>query len=795
MRLPRTNRSVSRQVVDRTCHRGGPEPIVDVDDGHTGSAAIEHPEQGRETSETGAIPDTRWHRDNRGTDESPDHARECTLHPGNRDDHLRVVETLLLGQQPMEASDADIMERLDMVTKELGTDPGFLGDREIRCSCCRNDDDPAATGRSTVRTGDGPSRRMELRIGYHVANSRICGLVGASYEQWVSRCDQALRNGSKLRRRLASSEHDLREPLTHGAVMIDARETEVLEWRPTQHVYQLRLCLRDRERAPLDLLEDGSNLLVVHSKVFAKPGRSELTCLPVGCTVNATVPRIDPLSIPSPQSLLLGLYFTILVCLSIYGVHRCYLVYLYTKYRRSVPTRRYSSDTADAPFVTVQLPIYNEMYVVDRLIDAVANLSHPRDRLEIQVLDDSIDETRHVAKQAVARWASRGVNIRYFHRAVRTGYKAGALADGLRTAAGEFIAIFDADFVPSEDFLTQALPAFRDLDVGMVQARWGHVNRDYSLLTQVEALLLDAHFVLEHGARSRGRCFFNFNGTAGIWRRQAIDAAGGWRHDTLTEDLDLSYRAQLAGWRFVFLPEVVAPAEVPVEMNSFKIQQHRWAKGSIQTCLKVLPAVLRADLPVRVKVEAFFHLTANFNYPLMLTLAIVMVPALFVRSAMSGQSLLLVDVPLFCAATLSVVNFYALSQRLIRSDWLAQLRYIPAVLAVGIGLSVNNTKAVLGALSGRHSHFMRTPKYGIIGKHDEWMGKRYRQSVIRQPLVELGLGLYYTGAMLYAASVGLLAPLPLLGLFQFGFLYMGLLSLVQQNGSADFTLSAQVAGD
>ena len=636
---------------------------------------------------------------------------------------------------------------------------------------------------------------MKQRIGHDVTHSGVCGLVGASHKQRVARGHQTFGNSRKLGRCLAGTEHDFREALTHGTVMVDACEPEVLEWCPSQHVHELNLCLRNGQCAALDLVEDDANLLVAHSTVLVRPLPCELTCLPVGCTVSGNVSWIDLLSIPSPQSLLLGLYFTILVCLSTYGLHRCYLVYLYTKYRRAAPVPRCVNDDVDAPRVTVQLPIYNEMYVVDRLIDAVANLSHPRDRLEIQVLDDSTDETRHVAKQAVARWAAQGVSIRYLHRAVRTGYKAGALAEGLRTATGEFIAIFDADFIPSADFLMRALPAFRDRDVGMVQTRWGHVNRDYSLLTQVEALLLDAHFVLEHGARSRGRCFFNFNGTAGIWRRQAINDAGGWQHDTLTEDLDLSYRAQLAGWRFVFLPEVIAPAEVPVEMNSFKIQQHRWAKGSIQTCRKVLPAVLRADLPTRVKVEAFFHLTANFNYPLMLTLAVVMVPALFIRSAMSGPSLLLVDLPLFFAATLSVANFYALSQRLVRTDWSAQLKYIPAVMAVGIGLSVNNTKAVISALSGRHSHFIRTPKYGIIWKHDEWMSKRYRQLVILQPLIELGLGLYYTGAMLYAVSVGLLAPLPLLGLFEFGFLYMGLLSLVQQHGSADFALRAQVAGD
>ena len=311
--------------------------------------------------------------------------------------------------------------------------------------------------------------------------------------------------------------------------------------------------------------------------------------------MSQSVPRIDTVLILTPESLVVGLYFGLLVCLSIYGVHRCYLLYLYTRYRPKVSVRGARVRDQNLPFVTVQLPVYNEMYVVERLIDAAARLDHPHDRLEIQVLDDSTDETQEIVKRAVARWAARGLSIQRIHRAVRTGCKAGALAVGLKRARGEVVAIFDADFVPPRDFLARALPAFVDPAVGMVQARWGHLNQDYSWLTRVQAMLLDAHFILEHGARSRGQCFFNFNGTAGLWRKRAIEEAGGWQDDTLTEDLDLSYRAQLAGWRFVFLPDLVAPAEVPVEMNAFKVQQHRWAKGSIQTCLKVLPSVLRAD--------------------------------------------------------------------------------------------------------------------------------------------------------------------------------------------------------
>jgi len=305
------------------------------------------------------------------------------------------------------------------------------------------------------------------------------------------------------------------------------------------------------------------------------------------------------------------------------------------------------------PAVTIQLPIYNEMYVADRLIDAVCQIDYPRELLEIQVLDDSTDETQSVAEQAVRRNAARGVDITFIHRTDRSGYKAGALEAALKVAKGEFVAIFDADFIPTPDFLTRTVPFFTDPKVAMVQARWGHINQDYSLLTKIQSILLDGHFVLEHGARNRAGLFFNFNGTAGIWRRTAITDAGGWQHDTLTEDLDLSYRAQLRGWRFVFLPDLIAPAEVPVEMNSFKSQQHRWAKGSIQTCLKLLPRILQSDQPFKVKAEAFFHLSANFNYPLMCVLSVLIAPSMVIRYNMGWYEMLRIDIPLFVAATAS----------------------------------------------------------------------------------------------------------------------------------------------
>ena len=303
-----------------------------------------------------------------------------------------------------------------------------------------------------------------------------------------------------------------------------------------------------------------------------------------------------------------------------------------------------------------------------------------------------------MAEQAVRRNAAKGVDITYLHRTDRTGYKAGALEAGMQVAKGEYIAIFDADFIPTADFLQRTVPFFVDPKIAMVQARWGHINADYSLLTKIQSILLDAHFVLEHGGRNRAGLFFNFNGTAGIWRRTAIVDAGGWQHDTLTEDLDLSYRAQSRGWKFVFLPDLVSPAELPVEMNSFKSQQHRWAKGSIQTCRKVLPAILRSNLPFNVKAEAFFHLTANFNYPLMCVLSVLMAPSMVIRYNMGWYEMLLIDVPLFFAATASVANFYMVCQRELHKDWMTRLKYLPFLMSIGIGLAVNNTKAVFEAL-------------------------------------------------------------------------------------------------
>jgi len=478
------------------------------------------------------------------------------------------------------------------------------------------------------------------------------------------------------------------------------------------------------------------------------------------------------------ESAVLGLYFFILVILAIFGLHRYIMVYLYFRHkdRRAQPRPL----PAALPRVTVQLPLYNEMYVTERLLDSVCAIRYPKDLLQIQVLDDSTDETTAIASAAVERRRQEGFDVEYVHRTDRTGYKAGALEHGLATATGEFVLIFDADFIAPADILEKTIGHFDDPKVGMIQVRWDHINRDYSLLTQVQSILLDGHFILEHGGRNRGGRFFNFNGTAGIWRRTAIEDAGGWQHDTLTEDLDLSYRAQLKGWRFVFVQDVVSPAEIPVEMNAFKSQQHRWAKGSIQTCKKLLPKILASDQPLPIKIEAAFHLTANFAYPLMVMLTLLMFPAMVIRYNMGWYEMMMIDVPLFMGATLSVCSFYLVSQReIFGASWKSRLRYLPAVLSTGIGLSVNNAKAVLEALVGQDSPFTRTPKYRVEGAGDDWKQRRYRGTLTLAPYIELALALYCTVMAVYAVDNAIFGTLPFILLFQFGFFYAAGLSLVQ----------------
>lgn len=479
------------------------------------------------------------------------------------------------------------------------------------------------------------------------------------------------------------------------------------------------------------------------------------------------------------EAALLAFYLLTLCGLTYYGAHRAHMVLLDRRHRGQGPKAPLGPDDAELPVVTVQLPLYNERYVVERLIDAVARLDYPQDRLEIQVLDDSTDETQALARAAVERHRAAGLDIVWLHRQDRQGFKAGALQAGLTRARGALLAIFDADFVPPPDFLRRAVPHLTAPDVGMVQARWDHLNRRDSALTRAQAALLDAHFLLEHRPRSRSGRFFNFNGTAGLWRRAAIDSAGGWSHDTLTEDLDLSYRAQLAGWRFVFLDDLLAPAELPADLNAFKAQQHRWAKGSVQVALKLLPRLLRAELPLKVKHEAFVHLTGNAAYLLLLALSLLLPPTLRLRVELGLTRTLWLDAPVLAGATLSICAFYLEAQRAAGRTWPERLRAVPLVMALGIGLAVNNARAALEALLGQQSEFVRTPKLGLLRPDAGAPRSAYRAAASLQPLAELALCAYHLDAALYAAAHGLYGALAFLSLFVFGFLYAGLGSLQQ----------------
>jgi cellulose synthase/poly-beta-1,6-N-acetylglucosamine synthase-like glycosyltransferase len=476
----------------------------------------------------------------------------------------------------------------------------------------------------------------------------------------------------------------------------------------------------------------------------------------------------------------LASYYLVLGVLAAYGVHRMVLLALYYRHRRQAPSA--PPDPETWPRVTVQLPIFNEMYVAERLIDAVCALDYPRDRLEIQVLDDSTDETAARVARRVSEQRRRGLRIAHLRRPDRRGFKAGALEHGMKVARGELVAVFDADFVPRPDFLRRTVPWFADPEVGMVQSRWEHLNRDTSLLTRIQAVMLDGHFVIEHAARSWSGCFFNFNGTAGVWRRAAIVDAGGWQHDTLTEDLDLSYRAQLAGWKFRYLPRVTAPAELPVEINAFKRQQFRWAKGSIQTARKLLPKILASPLPLRVKLEALVHLTNNTAYLLMVFLALLIFPAMYLRLDTSVETLLTVDLPLFLAATVSVMLFYAVSQIERGGPWWRQLRNLLPLMALGIGLAVNNARAVIEGWRHDGGVFERTPKYRDESGDKGWRRKRYRATRSDSFVVEGLLALYFALCFPIAGILGMWLSLPFLYLFLQGYWYIFLLSLSSELG-------------
>jgi cellulose synthase/poly-beta-1,6-N-acetylglucosamine synthase-like glycosyltransferase len=473
----------------------------------------------------------------------------------------------------------------------------------------------------------------------------------------------------------------------------------------------------------------------------------------------------------------LTIYFSILTILSIYGAHRLWMLWLYYKHKKDVPQPK--GDANYLPHVTVQLAVFNEMNVIERLMEYVCRMDWPKEKLEIQMLDDSTDETVKIAQAVCDKYRALGFDVAYLHRTDRTGFKAGALNEGLKVAKGELVAMFDADFLPTEDFLRKAVPHFADDQVAFVQGCWDHLNRDFNLLTQVQAILLDGHFIFEHTARHRSKAFFNFSGTAGMWRVNAIADAGGWQHDTITEDADLSYRAQLKGWTGVYLKDLVVPAELPVEVNAFKSQQHRWAKGNAQVIRKMMKTLLTSKTSLHTKAECWFHLTANCNYLLMVILAIIMVPCMILRAGTPAKVLIMTDAPFFILNAVSVALYFGLSQRETSNNrnWTSRLKYIPGLMSLGIGLGLNQAKAVLEGFFTNDISFKRTPKLGVDSNGKALNKRAYKVPKSLITYLEAGFAVYYFAAMVVAIYIRKWASVPFLWLFFSGFAYMGFMSL------------------
>ena len=450
-------------------------------------------------------------------------------------------------------------------------------------------------------------------------------------------------------------------------------------------------------------------------------------------------------------------YSTCLLLLAGWGIHR-FVLLAWLRRTRSFDIH----DCRDTPTVLVQIPVFNEPQVVSRVIDAVAALDWPA--LEIQVLDDSTDTTSTLAAHRIAFWADQGLVISHIRRAKRTGYKAGALAHGLRQSTAQYIAVFDADFVPQADFLRKMMPSLLHREVGMVQACWGHLNRDQNWLTRIQALILDGHFVVEHTARFRAGRFFNFNGTAGIWKRRCIESSGGWQHDTVTEDLDLSYRAQMKGWQFVYRHDVIAPAEVPATAPAFLRQQRRWAKGTVQTSRKLLEPILRSRLPFRVRMEAANHLMMVWAYPVVFALSLLLPTSIYARASLVGLNWLFFDLIAIVATTISLGIFYAVTMRLAHQRIGQRWWEIPLAMAVGIGCSLSQTLAVFEGAFSNDATFDRTPKQGAE--------KRMATRVPMQLVPALGgtlMSAYYAFALYICATSGHWHSLPFITLCALGY--------------------------
>jgi cellulose synthase/poly-beta-1,6-N-acetylglucosamine synthase-like glycosyltransferase len=477
------------------------------------------------------------------------------------------------------------------------------------------------------------------------------------------------------------------------------------------------------------------------------------------------------------SEVVLCLYFISLLILFTFGVHGFVMVYHYLKQRR---VKGLHPSMGEIPLVTVQLPVFNELYVVNRLIEATCHLDYPREKLEIQVLDDSTDETRAVVDETVRRYQALGFDIKHIYRADRLGYKAGALKDGLATARGEFVAIFDADFVPRREFLQKTIPYFfQDPKIGLVQTRWEHLNSEYSLLTRTQAMALDGHFVIEQDVRNRAGYFINFNGTGGVWRKAAIEDAGNWHSDTLTEDLDLSYRAQLRGWKFKYLNDVTSPAELPAEVSALKTQQFRWTKGAIETARKLLPSVWKADLPLKIKIHSTFHLTNNLVFPFILLAGILNVPLIFIKQR-GGHDLYFAIMSVFVLAFVGSFLFYLFSQKAVYPDWKRRLLLFPLFMAGSMGFAVNNSRAVFEGLFKRKSEFIRTPKYHIEQKTDSWLEKKYVPLKLDWVvLIEIVLAVYCFFGVISSLYYLEIAAVPFQLLYFLGFTFVSMLSVKQ----------------
>lgn len=487
----------------------------------------------------------------------------------------------------------------------------------------------------------------------------------------------------------------------------------------------------------------------------------------------------------SLQYVWLVIYLFALVALFTYGMN-CYLLMIYYRLKCPKALRLHAEikknfyreyPIKNWPRVTIQLPIFNERYVVERLIKSVSRFDYPKELLEIQIVDDSTDDTVDIAKALAKQMKGQGLDIQYIHRDNRTGFKAGALKEGLKTAKGELVGIFDADFVPHPEFLRETVPYFTDPKTGMLQTRWGHINSDYSLLTRAQSMGIDGHFGVEQAARAWSGFFMNFNGTAGIWRKKTIEDAGGWQADTLTEDLDLSYRAQLKGWKLRFLADVVCPAEVPVTINAFKSQQYRWAKGSIQTAKKNLGNLFKSDISFLVKIQAFLHLTHYMVHPMMLLVVLTSIPMLYSQWFFDSLAYPIMIFTLLCLATCGPSSMYLFSQKIFYRDWKSRIKFLPFLMCLGTGIAVNNTKAVLEAFFNIKSGFVRTPKYGIKKKKDSWKEKHYSIPLNAISIVEFFLGAYSLAGLLMFLFFSKYLVSPFLLIYTSGFFCVFFLSV------------------